>query len=215
MKINNFLMSVMVFFITSLSFAQYDMLLTFGNIVTSNEAKLKEMNYKKTSVKTIPENETTSVISTYKNTAGDVVTYINHPYNQNYEFLTNDLSWTGTKLYTAEGIMNFVKSHKSQMEDIVSNANGGPTISWDNDNAGSWDEYGGQGFQKAIKTLKTYTGNKYYIPYIHPNGTKGTRIMSGSYKLDNNYRSFRYIALEINSPKGKMYKLCMELTPSN
>jgi hypothetical protein len=183
------------------------MLISFGNNVESNEARLKEMNFKKISEKTIPANEYTQVISTYKNAAGDVVTYINHPYNESNNVVTNDLIWTGNQLYTAEGIMNFMKNHKSEIEDYVRNSNGTAVpdyfnVIWDGVE-GHWDNYGGQGFQRDIQKLKAYTDT-----------TLGYDIISGQYALDYNQRYINYRALVIKSPKGKMYKLCLKLSPS-
>jgi hypothetical protein len=182
------------------------------------KTRLKEMNFKKISEKTLPANEYTQVISTYKNTAGDIVTYINHPYNESNNDVTNDLIWTGNKLYTAEEIMNFMKSHKSQIEDFVSNSNGTSTpdyfnVSWDGVD-GHWDNYGGQGFQRDIQKLKAYTGSSGLFIGKSSASISGYNIISGKYTLDYNYRHITYRALAIKSPKGKMYKLCLELSPS-
>lgn len=218
MKINNFLMNLMMFFITSFSFAQYDMLISFGNNVESNEARLKEMNFKKISEKTLPANEYTEVISTYKNTAGDVVTYINHPYNESNDAVRNDLIWIGNQLYTAEGIMNFMKNHKSAIEDYVRNSNGTSVpdyhnVIWDGVE-GHWDKYGGQGFQKDIQKLKAYTGMSGLYLGTSSASVSGSIIISGKYRLDYNSRYITYRAIAIKSPKGKMYKLCLEFSPS-
>ena len=209
MKKINFLMNVMVFFVTSWSFAQYDALLNFGINLTLNEAKLKEMNYKKTTGRTVPNGQYTLVISNYKNTAGEVIAYLDQPYNDSN---TSDWVWTSPKLYTAEGIMNFLKSHKSQIEDNVSNVTGGSTIDWDVE-VQEWDKYGGEGFKDEIKSLKNQE-HKFTILGFHPKGTRGYIIMKGNYFLDNSYNWITYIALEVNSPKGKMYKLCMQLVPN-